>query len=295
MKNIFRTFLTSLLLFSLLAPAGSFAKADAGSTVDISRDKLLGYMLSKQLPVMHFSDKVMDDDLAFAAFDLYLKQLDFQKRFLLQSDVDRLSTLAPAIDNNLLKGHIILPEVGYEILTTRIGEVEKMTGKLLAAGFDYNRDESYETDPEKLKYASNLNDLRARWRKILKGQIISRYLDLTEEQEKNKEETKSEKELWKQAEEKLKLSGRVFTQAHEGILITDADGLIVDVNPAFSEITGYSREEILHQNPSILRSDKHDALYFEEMWNELRQQGHWQGHWQCQQGRHRPAQGQLGP
>lgn len=81
----------------------------------------------------------------------------------------------------------------------------------------------------------------------------------------------------KRAEEKLKLSGRVFTQAHEGILITDADGLIVDVNPAFSEITGYSREEILHQNPSILRSDKHDALYFEEMWNELRQQGHWQG------------------
>ena len=81
----------------------------------------------------------------------------------------------------------------------------------------------------------------------------------------------------KRAEEKLKLSGRVFTQAHEGILITDADGLIVDVNPAFSEITGYSREDVLHQNPSILRSDKHDALYFEEMWQELRHQGHWQG------------------
>lgn len=240
MKNIFRTFLTSFLLFILLVPAGSYAKSDAGSTVDISRNKLLGYMLSKQLPVMHFSDKIMNDDLAFAAFDLYLKQLDFQKRFLLQSDVDRLSTLAPAIDNNLLKGHIILPEVGYEILTTRIGEVEKMTGELLAAGFDYNRDESYETDPEKLKYASNLNDLRARWRKILKGQIISRYLDLTEEQEKNKEETKSEKELWKQAEEKVaKRNKNFFIRMHQETKQDHYDRYFNAIARAFDPHTNY--------------------------------------------------------
>ena len=240
MKNIFRTFLTSFLLFILLVPAGSYAKSDAGSTVDISRNKLLGYMLSKQLPVMHFSDKIMNDDLAFAAFDLYLKQLDFQKRFLLQSDVDRLSTLAPAIDNNLLKGHIILPEVGYEILTTRIGEVEKMTGELLAAGFDYNRDESYETDPEKLKYASNLNDLRARWRKILKGQIISRYLDLTEEQEKNKEETKSEKELWKQAEEKVaKRNENFFIRMHQETKQDHYDRYFNAIARAFDPHTNY--------------------------------------------------------
>jgi len=73
MKNIFRAFLASFLLFSLLVPAGTYAKSDAAPAIDISRNKLLGYMLSKQLPVMHFSDKVMNDDLAFAAFDLYLK------------------------------------------------------------------------------------------------------------------------------------------------------------------------------------------------------------------------------
>ncbi len=240
MKNIFRAFLTSFLLFSLLVPAGSYAKSDAGSAVDISRNKLLGYMLSKQLPVMHFSDKVMNDELAFAAFDLYLKQLDFQKRFLLQSDVDRMSTLAPAIDNNLLKGHIVLPEVGYEILTTRLGEVEKMTGELLATGFDYNRDESYETDPEKLKYASNLDDLRARWRKILKGQIISRYLDLAEEQEKNKEEKKSEKELWKQAEEKVaKRNKNFFNRMHQETKQDHYDRYFNAIARAFDPHTNY--------------------------------------------------------
>jgi hypothetical protein len=119
-------------------------------------------MLSKQLPVMHFSDKVVNDDLAFSAFDLYLKQLDYQKRFLLQSDVDQLSILAPGIDTNLLNSTIILPDVGYKLLNARIGEVEEITKKLLAGGFDYNLDEKYETDPDKLKYATSLADLSER-------------------------------------------------------------------------------------------------------------------------------------
>lgn len=240
MKTIFRTFLISFLFLCVLVPAGSHAKSDAGPAIDISRNKLLGYMLSKQLPVMHFSDKLMNDDLAFAAFDLYLKQLDFQKRFLLQSDVDRLSILAPAIDNNLLKGHIVLPEVGYDILSTRLGEVEKMTGELLAAGFDYNRDESYETDPEKLQYASSLADLRSRWRKILKGQIISRYLDLTEEQLKNKEEKKSDEDLWKQAEEKVaKRNKNFFNRMHQETKQDHYDRYFNAITRAFDPHTNY--------------------------------------------------------
>ncbi len=203
MKNIRNSCFTVTLLVILLLPVFSSAKTTAPE-LDSSRNKLIGYMLSKQLPVMHFSDKVMNDDLAFAAFDLYLKQLDYQKRFLLQSDVDKLTAMAPAIDNNLLRGEIILPDLGYTLLAGRIAEVQKMSKELLAGGFDYTRDESYETDPDKLQYASSVSDLRERWKKMLKAQIISRYLDLAEEQEPNKdEEKKSDNELWKEAEEKI--------------------------------------------------------------------------------------------
>lgn len=202
--NTFRNnFLTVALLLSLIAAPLALAKSDAPE-IDSSRNKLIGYMLSKQLPVMHFSDKVMNDDLASAAFDLYLKQLDYQKRFLLQSDVDKLSLLAPAIDNNLLEGDIVLPDVGYELLTERINETKKISKELLKEGFDYNRDEGYETDSDKLQYAATMSDLRERWRKLLKAQIISRFIDLSEEQEKDtSEEKKDDKELWKEAEEKI--------------------------------------------------------------------------------------------
>ena len=81
----------------------------------------------------------------------------------------------------------------------------------------------------------------------------------------------------KQAEEKLRLAARVFSDAHEGITITDAHGFIIEVNDAFTRITGYSREEVLGKNPRILQSGRQDKAYYEAMWRSLTEQGHWSG------------------
>ncbi|MCL5974290.1 MAG: EAL domain-containing protein [Gammaproteobacteria bacterium] len=81
----------------------------------------------------------------------------------------------------------------------------------------------------------------------------------------------------KLAEEQLKLSGRVFHQAHEGILITNPDGRIVDVNPAFCNITGYTREEVVNQQPSLFKSGKHSETFYRELWLSLIEKGYWQG------------------
>lgn len=240
MKKILSVCLISVLFLSFLLPCGACAKSDVPPAIDVSRNKLIGYMLSKQLPVMHFSDKSMNDNLALAAFDLYLKQLDYQKRFLLQTDVDKLSSLALAIDDNLLKGTMVLPDVGYKLLTARIGEVKKLTKEIFIAGFDYNRDESYETDPEKTEYATSLQDLRERWRKSLKAQIISRYLDLLQEQEKNTEEKRSDKDLWKEAEEKIeKRTKNFFNRMFQETVQDHYDRFFNAVTRAFDPHTNY--------------------------------------------------------
>ncbi len=247
MKNIYRVVIASVLAVTLYASSCIAVQAPAATETDETRNMLIGYMLSKQLPVMHFSDKVMDDELAFAAFDLYLKQLDFQKRFLLQEDVDKLSVYAPGIDNNMLKGEIVLPDVGYHILAKRMKQVEDMTAEILDAGFDYNRDESYETDPDKLKYATSLDDLRSRWRKTLKGQVISRYLDLQEEQEKSlekdpeaKNELKSDEELWAEAEKKVaKRTRNFFIRMHQETRQDHYDRFFNAVARAFDPHTNY--------------------------------------------------------
>ncbi|MDH5357571.1 MAG: EAL domain-containing protein [Gammaproteobacteria bacterium] len=81
----------------------------------------------------------------------------------------------------------------------------------------------------------------------------------------------------KESDEKQVLSARIFNETHEGIIITSADGTIIDVNPTFTDITGYSREEALGQNSRILNSGRHNAEFYADMWQTLIEHGHWQG------------------
>ncbi|QFY42937.1 EAL domain-containing protein [Candidatus Methylospira mobilis] len=81
----------------------------------------------------------------------------------------------------------------------------------------------------------------------------------------------------KQAEEKLTLSDRVFNETHEGIIITDVQNRIIDVNPAFCTITGYTRDEAIGQTPHFLRSGKQPPEFYTALWGTLNETGHWQG------------------
>ena len=78
-------------------------------------------------------------------------------------------------------------------------------------------------------------------------------------------------------EAKLQLAASVFTHALEGILITDCDGSILQVNDAFSEITGFTREEVLKKNPRILSSGRQEKEFYTDMWHDLMNKGHWYG------------------
>lgn len=132
--NILTKYCTVVLLFVVTASATAALAVSALDQKDFDRRKnmTLGAILGRQLPVLHYSDKKMDDSLSEAAFDLYLKQLDFQKRFLLQTDVEQLNAFAVDIDDELLSGRITLPDTGYDILNERIDMVEQLTGVMLS-------------------------------------------------------------------------------------------------------------------------------------------------------------------
>lgn len=79
------------------------------------------------------------------------------------------------------------------------------------------------------------------------------------------------------AEEKILLAGKVFENSGEAIMITDTDANILDINRAFTHIYGYEREEILGNNPRVLKSGRHEPVFYEEMWERLLREGEWQG------------------
>jgi PAS domain S-box-containing protein len=81
----------------------------------------------------------------------------------------------------------------------------------------------------------------------------------------------------KQVEENLRQAAVVFENITEGIVVTDAQGTIQSVNPAFTRITLYPKEEVIGRNPRILQSGRHDREFYEAMWASLLETGRWQG------------------
>jgi len=81
----------------------------------------------------------------------------------------------------------------------------------------------------------------------------------------------------KQGERGLRIAASVFDRSHEAIIISDHNNRILDVNPAFSRITGYSRLDVLGLNPSILSSGRHSPDYYRSMWQSIQEHDHWRG------------------
>ncbi len=241
MIRSYRIFLFLLLLLPLaLQPqtAMSWAQPDKHEQ---NREKLLSFLIRQQLAANHYSHKELDDSLSRSAFELYLQQLDPQKRFLLQKDAEKLRPYADRIDDELRLGRLELAKLSSEILKTRVSEVRKMVQNLLEAGFDFERKETLETDSEKISFASNETQLRERWRKTLKLQVINRYLNLLEdEQSKPEEEQREPAELRRLAGEKIaKSTESLFERMLEDTEQDYADRYFDTISRAFDPHTNY--------------------------------------------------------
>jgi PAS domain S-box-containing protein len=81
----------------------------------------------------------------------------------------------------------------------------------------------------------------------------------------------------KEAEVALRLAASVFDSSLNGIIIADADTVIQRVNPAFTEVLGYTAAEMISQRPRMLQSGQHDDAFYRKLWEDLNSHGSWQG------------------
>jgi diguanylate cyclase (GGDEF)-like protein/PAS domain S-box-containing protein len=81
----------------------------------------------------------------------------------------------------------------------------------------------------------------------------------------------------KEAEEKLRLSATVLEHIADGVMVIDAGGAIVAVNPAFTQITGYTEAEALGRDRTLTRSGRHDTAFYQALWDDLQSTGFWRG------------------
>ena len=82
---------------------------------------------------------------------------------------------------------------------------------------------------------------------------------------------------WRKVGNHQRLAAQMFENSKEAMVITDRDNRIISVNPSFTRLTGYTREEAIGQNPRILQSGKHDQAFYKAMWESLSTLGYWRG------------------
>ncbi|MGB6054772.1 MAG: EAL domain-containing protein [Burkholderiaceae bacterium] len=81
----------------------------------------------------------------------------------------------------------------------------------------------------------------------------------------------------KRIEESMRLALLVYENSSEGMLVTDANNVILTINQAFTELTGYTAEDVVGKKPDLLKSGRHDREFYEAMWHALLTRGRWQG------------------
>lgn len=185
----------------------------------LKKEQVLPLLLKQKLEYFHYSKKIIDDKFSRDAFNTFLERLDYEKRFLLQSDVAKLSAFKEKIDDEIRGGQLKFYKAGYRILKGRIAEVHTLATKILSHKFDLNKAEFLETDSKKRSFPQTVQERNERWRKLLKYSVENQYITESANQKILKtenEKTKGKKPKDKtQKKEKLLSADEIEKKARE--------------------------------------------------------------------------------
>ena len=161
-------------------------KINAAKDTDPEKDKLLLELLTFVIQKGHYNPATIDDTFSKGIYKDYIQALDPSKRFFLQSDIDEFSKYETQLDDQLLNKNLTFFDLTYERLMKRMEESKKIYKNVLSQPFDYNVDESFNTDYEKAPYAKDSKELADKWRKQIKLSTLSSITDRLKMQENKK-------------------------------------------------------------------------------------------------------------
>ncbi len=187
-----RNYKVILLLIGVSALLWSFIPKKEKDAPE--KDQLLLELVTYLLERTHYDPAKIDDKFSATVYKEYLKALDPMKRYFLQSDIDEFSKYEYLIDDMIELKELSFFDLTYERITKRMEEAKGIYTGILSKPFDFNSDEVFDADYDNLGYAKDEEDLKDRWRKQLKLNVLSTITDNQKIQE-GKEVTEDEAEL----------------------------------------------------------------------------------------------------
>ena len=187
-QNKWKVFTTVIIIGAVLFAFKTTEKQN-GESPEIRHRKLLstiGYLLETE----HYSPRKIDDDFSKDVFKEYLKALDPEKNIFLQSDINALRVYETKLDDEIHGEPILFEPASSVIYEKRIVEARKIFEKVVQSPFDFNIDDSVLLDVDVKLAPANENERYKYWYQILKYKALDRFVNLTEEREKNKTKEK---------------------------------------------------------------------------------------------------------
>lgn len=151
----------------------------------------------------HFSPEDINDEFSIKVYDLYLDRMDSGRRWLTQKDIKKLSKYKYKLDDQALTGNYEFLDLSIDLLLTGIDRSQGYYRDILASDFNFDIDESIEFDTDKKDFAMNDEELKEYWRKGLKYEVMTRYLDKVEERKKAIDNADTEEEIENKTDEEL--------------------------------------------------------------------------------------------
>jgi len=182
MKRNINIFLVSILI------AFASCSFTSKSFDDPDKDKLLMQLITYLLEEGHFEPKDINDTFSEGVYTSFLNQVDPFKNYFYQSDIDEFEQFKTEIDDQILDHDVHFFNVVYERLLIRIENSREIYKQVLGTPFDYDLEETFNTEYESKPYATSKSEMKDNWRKQLKFSTLSNYHDLVTS---NKESKKS--------------------------------------------------------------------------------------------------------
>ena len=189
-------FKPSLFFFSLFGIAGvvfflNRVMPFSGDDPNPKKEAKLVQSIIDGLGRLHFQPKAVDDQFSLQVYSLYLQDIDNGKRFFIQPDIDQLKPFETQLDDQAKNGTFEFFNRSVELMEAAQNKSQGWYREILSKPLNFSKNETLEADGKKLAWAKDDAELRSRWEKWMKFEVLSRINDELDAEEK--EDFKGEK------------------------------------------------------------------------------------------------------
>jgi carboxyl-terminal processing protease len=268
MKRNYKILLTAIVLSIALFAFTNNKKINN----DPGKDKLLLELLTFVIEKGHYSPAAINDNFSKGVYKEYIQALDPSKRFFLQSDIDEFSKFETQLDDQIKNRDLTFFDVTYSRLMQRIEESKNYYKPFLQSPIDYSIDEDFNTDYEKLPYATSVGELKEKWRKQIKLSTLSSLTDKLKYEEDKKKGIKPAvvndnkiaidsltKEKARKAIKESDKTPKTFEQLEK----ESRDSAVKSLDEFFSSINDLNRDDwfAVYINSIAVRFDPHTSYF----------------------------------